>query len=275
MSNEVRPYPGFSAMLEEFQELFADWAVAGYPSADFVLPGGKHHQKEDRRIYDYPLYLSTSGSNFVLSARYAKESGFIFYSSTIDSSAVSAIATFCKRNNLKHDIHYSRPGESFPDHLVISGTPQNFLSSELNGKLVRSRERARSLAPLAQRFYNSEIIEKIKLVHPKPIGWYRFETSAYGIRYYNPNRYGEDPTSMFIFNEQGYRNLQSEDEQIAFTLALFAHEWGIEPIRLDWDKLLWNIKTPLNAPRYDVYCPYTDPPRKPQPASKPTYKDFF
>lgn len=272
MRNEAKPCPGFDAMLEEFQDLFADWAIRGYPSADFVLPGGNTRRREKHiASYHFPLCLDAGSTWISITATYAQKPGFIFSSSTIDSSAVAA---FCKRNKLEYRIASYR---DCPETLFLSGTPQNFLNSELNGRLVRSRERARSLASLAQKFYHSEVIRKVHQLHKKPLHWFRFECRNDWIGYKEYSDYNREifcrPETIFDFNEHGYRELQSEDECIAFTLALFAYGWGIEPLRLDWSRLLWNIKTPLGAPQYNIHCPYTDPP--PQPAPKPTYKDFF
>ena len=151
MSNEVRPYPGFSTMLEEFQDLFADWVLAGYPSADYVLPGGKYHQRKSGCWYNHDLYLNSSNSAQIqIVATYAKRTGFMFGSSTIDTSAV---ASFCQRNHLEYRIasHSDRP-----ETLFIFGTPLNFLNSELNGNLRQSQTWAQRVVPLAQKFYQWE-----------------------------------------------------------------------------------------------------------------------
>lgn len=279
MSNEVRPYPGFSAMLEEFQDLFADWAVAGYPAADYVLPGGKYHQQKSGCWYHYDLYLNSSNSAQIqIVATYAKKTGFIFSSSTIDTSAV---ASFCQRNHLEYRI---ASHSDLPETLFIFGTPLNFLNSELNGKLRLSQTWAQRVVPLAQKFYQWEPMKEIVAAfRASNCSMSQFYIARYGLGFRDLTDddghtwYGE---RIILFQDRGYRDLITEDELVAFTLAFFSHVWRTEPHLVDWNELLWNIKIDEglilnNMPRLNVHCPYTDPPLKPQPASKPTYKDFF
>ena len=280
MNNEVRPYPGFSAMLEEFQDLFADWVLAGYPSADFVLPGGKHHQQQSGTWYNHDLYLNSSNSARIqIVAEYAKKPGFIFSSSTIDTSAV---ASFCQRNHLEYRIASYR---DLPETLFIFGTPLYFLNSELSENFRQSRTWAQRVVPLAQKFYQWEPMKEIVAAfRASNCSMSQFYISQYGLGFRDLKDddghtwYGE---RIILFQDRGYRDLQTKDELVAFTLAFFSHVWRTKPHLVDWNKLFWNIRINEhlilnNMPRLDVHCPYTDPPLKPQPAPpQPTYKDFF
>lgn len=278
MSNEVRPYPGFSAMLEEFQDLFADWVLAGYPATDCILPGGELPRRLSVPPH-YNLYLSSSNSARIqIAAQYAKKPGFIFSSSTIDTSAV---ASFCQRNHLEYRIISV---SDLPETLLISGTPLDFLNSELNGNLRQSRTWAQRVVPLAQKFYQWEPMKEIVAAfRASNCSMSQFYIARYGLGFRDLTDddghtwYGK---RIILFQDRGYRDLKTKDELVAFTLAFFSHVWRTEPHLVDWNKLFWNIRINEhlilnNMPRLGVHCPYTDPPLKPQPAPKPTYKDFF
>jgi len=281
MSNEVRPYPGFSAMLEEFQELFAHWALYGYCEGVYHLLSGEYSCTKPRYSTEWTSCLEAlSSNNIYLQAKYARKLKLFTSTSTID---ISAVEDFCQRNHLCYRVW----DYNHTDTLSIEGTAQAFLSSELNGKLVRSRERARSLAPLAQKFYEWEGMKRIRFtinenkrfissVHPLCV-------DASGARYegYSDNEgYTYSGVSLIHFHSDGgYRNLQSEDEIIAFTIAVKACEWHTEPKLIDWSQILWNIRFDnypngelrlTNMPTYRAKCRFTDPASTPR-----TYNDFF
>ena len=281
MSNEVRPYPGFSAMLEEFQELFAHWALYGYCEGVYHLLSGEYSRTKPRYSTDRTSCLEAlSSNNIYLQAEYARRLKLFTSTSTID---ISAVENFCQRNHLSYRVW----DYNHTDTLSIEGTAQAFLNSELNGKLVRSRQRAQSLVPLAQKFYEWEGMKRIRFtmnenkrfissVHPLCV-------DASGARYesYSDNEgYTYSGVSLIHFHSDGgYRNLQSEDEIIAFTIAIKACEWHTEPKLIDWSQILWNIRFDnypngelrlKNMPTYRAKCRFTNPAPTPR-----TYNDFF
>ena len=286
MSNEVRPYPGFSAMLEEFQELFADWAVGGYTEHGYYLSSGAFYGDEPGAYISPSPYLRTVSDSIAIRADYARKQKLFTSSTTID---IPAIDTFCQRNGLHYRAVHHRQDDT--ESLIIEGTPQCFLNSELNGKLVRSRQRAQSLVPLAQKFYEWEGMKRIRFTindennrsrirnsdrHPLVV----YASGAHYAGYEDNEHYTYPGVSLIHFNSDGgYRNLQSEDEIIAFTIAIKACEWHTEPKLIDWSQILWNIRFDnypngesrlTNMPTYRAKCRFTDPAPTPR-----TYNDFF
>ena len=283
MGNEVRPYPGFNAMLEEFQELFAHWALHGYCEGVYHLSSGKYSRTEPRYTTDCTSYLEVIGDNIIqIQATYDRKLKLFTSTSTID---ISAVEDFCQRNQLSYRVWHYRPNDT--DTLYIQGAAQAFLNSELNGKLVRSRKRAQSLVSLAQKFYEWEGMKRIRFtinenkrfissVHPLCVD----ASGARYERYVDNEGYTDSGLSLIHFHSDGgYRNLQSEDEIIAFTIAVKACEWHTEPKLIDWSQILWNIRFDnypngelrlTNMPTYRAKCRFTDPAPAPR-----TYNDFF
>ena len=90
--------------------------------------------------------------------------------------------------------------------------------------------------------------------------------------------------TVYNFREHQYRNLETEEEIIAFTLALCARNWKTDPKGISWEHLEWyiNIEHPMsdgtmelsNMPKYyGIYL--HEPTTVAEVPPPPPLKDLF
>lgn len=253
-------HPGeFDQMIQEFRKMYAEWQVAGFPDTPSSVWGE---------------FTCTNG-RIRIDKKYAANWGRFITRSYIDQRKLK---DFCKRNGLdciikRHDYKYSAC-----DEVIITGTKEAFWKSELNGQVGVYRKRARDLQDLAQKFYESDMMKEV-WKHSDGIHDKNTSYSLYSKHLWRINPY---PCVIYNFNYYGYRDLQTEDEMIAFALAFCARDWKTDPKGISWEHLDWYLEVihnsdgsmSLGMPRYRGTYLHEQPKVTEVPVP-PLLKDFF
>lgn len=211
-----KPCVGFDQMILDFQKIYAEWVIGGSRET----PISVHRD------------LQCNNGHITIQKRYGIKQGTFFVHSSIDERQLK---DFCVRNKLDYRIEKTRNKHYNYDVLYISGSSRTFAESELNGLIGSFRERARSLQDLAQKFYESDMMKEVWEATGNIHG------RDYSFCSMHLWRTEPMPCVVYNFKHYGYRDLETEEELIAFALAFCTRDWGTDPKGISWEHLDWYI----------------------------------
>lgn len=261
-------YPGCQGVVRMFESVFSAWVAAGCPV------DRSYYYKADGYLTTGYSGLPSIGSTYV-SWSVANFPGLFFLDQKEVqklTNAARALGLSAKVSKVTHGVHI----------LFKAASPEQFRSCGLNKRVVQERELVRSLIPMAQKFYDLSLIPGItsrcRVFKDSPPNWHNslFSYSG-GYPEMEYDRDGWHKTSDgFLFREFGYRDLENDNELIAFIIASYCHcDWHTTPQELDLSRLRWHLALGTRDGRRTMLThPYLAD-KNPHREQPETLRDFF
>ncbi len=280
------PYPkgGMRQIISEFEDAFLNWACDNYKYNRHLddriietMPNTEWYQKHDVEISPISKYAeSTPDSDYIIEKRCTHCP--VNFWGMFNGDEKAQFAAYAAKIGLSFKISDKK------NYWQISMTGK-LRSCGMNRLIDQMKAKIKNAVSTAQMFYELPLLDEITSKTSTKTSWdikinkWWFGTyTMYGTYFtttYDSDGYSYRPQfEGFSFREFGYRNLQNEDELIAFALACSCKYIFIkQPKDLDLQYLRWYCHVEDGELAERPF--YHEPSRSTPKEETPPLKEFF